>query len=98
MTDLKLTDAQKMMVLLTGNLPTTNYNGPLNSMKGGVFCRYSNDLDKGSQKIVDAEVKSQFQHKHGRRTRREKTTYDGIKRQEKVRNRLRKKLGKPKLT
>ena len=96
---LQLTDEQMLMVMLTGNIPDANYNGSHNCISGGggQFIKTPDGLDKSGAKIVDAEMKRLYQHKNGRRKKRQKITFNGIERQEKVRNRLRKKVGLPKL-
>ena len=92
-----LTPAQNSVILLTGNLPTPYYNGSHTSINGGTFTRIPNDLDEGATKIVMAEARRVHQRENGRRAKCAQITFDGTDRQEKVRNRLRAKLGLPPL-
>ena len=96
-TKMNYTDGEKMLVLLTGNMPDSRYSGFHNCIKEGTFVRVPHDLDKGAMKIVESQMMAAHKRANGRREKTQKISFDGVKRAEKVVNRLRKKLGKSRL-
>ena len=89
----KLTPEEMMMLLLTGS-SAPDYKDRGSFAK--VPC-YEKKMDKATKKIMDAALKKANEHKYGRRHKSVPLAFDAWRRQEVIRNRLRRKLGKQSL-
>ena len=84
------------IALLTGHIPESNCDkGETHpSIKGGTFVTCPYDLDKSSEKVIQANMKSIARRRGGKRKKFLFVSMDASRRNDKMRDRLRAKLKK----